>query len=194
MTDGRPRLPERRPPVTESQPDEEFQIFNAPMKDDANRKHDLTTQRSSSQALDSALRLLGRRDHSCRELAFKLRRKGLSSAAVDYALARCREMGVLDDARTAGVFASHLVEKGYGPLRIRQELSQKGIPDDLIDQAMLHCGDETSQTRSAQQALKKRTARLQREPDPRKRRQIAYRYLASRGFTSSVIHQAVADL
>jgi regulatory protein len=92
--------------------------------------------------LDSAFRILARRDHTRKELADKLRQKGHDRAATDRALARCRELGYLDDAKTAMIIAGHLAESGYGPLRVRQTLGQKGLDDALIEQALARCGDE----------------------------------------------------
>ena len=42
--------------------------------------------------------------------------------------------------------------------------------------------------------LGKKTNRLAREGDPWKRRQVAYRYLAGRGFTGSAINKAIAHI
>ncbi len=144
--------------------------------------------------MDSAFRILTLRDHTRKELAVKLRRKGFDRAAIDGALERCRELGYLDDAKTAILIAGHLAESGYGPLRVRQTLGQKGLDDPLIEQALLRCGDEETQVRSARRMLEKKRSRLSREADPWKRRQKAYRFLAGRGFSSSIIKRAIAEI
>lgn len=149
---------------------------------------------ASSSALDSAFRILSRRDHTHKELLVKLRQKGFDRTAVDWALERCRELGYLDDTKTAMIIAGHLVQSGYGPLRVRQVLRQKGLDDALIEKALTRCGDEETQVRSARRMLAKKTFRLSREADPWKRRQKAYRFLAGRGFSSTVINRAVSDV
>ena len=148
----------------------------------------------STGALDSAFRILARRDHTRMELAIKLRGKGYGRAAIDQALARCRELGYLDDAKTAQIIARHLVARGYGPLRVRQTLLQKGVDEPLIQKTLACCGDTDSQVSSARRVLEKKAARLNREADVWKRRQVAFRLLTGRGFPSAVINEVVADL
>ena len=164
------------------------------MKKDHSRRVVNLPRSSNASALDSAFRILARRDHTRKELADKLRQKGHDRAATDGALARCRELGYLDDSKIAINIAGHLVENGYGPLRIRQTLGQKGLDDTLIETALARCGDEAAQIRSARRMLAKKASRLSRETDPWKRRQKAYRFLSGRGFSPAVIHHAIGDV
>lgn len=164
------------------------------MKNDLPRQVNPTLRDSDSAALESAVRILARRDHTRTELAVKLRRRGFGRAAVEAALARCRELGYLDDAKTARILAAHMATRGYGPLWIRQALAQKGLDRDLIENALVCCGDESDQARRARRQLRKKSAALDRQADPWKRRQIAYRYLSGRGFSAAVIRQLLADL
>jgi regulatory protein len=164
------------------------------MKTDRSRRSGSMPRQSKSSALDSAFRILTRRDHTRRELARKLRQKGFARAAVEGALDRCLELGYLDDAKTALTLAGHLVEKGYGPLRIRHTLCQKGLDDALIEKALARCGNEETQARIARRILEKKRCRLSRETDPWRRRQVAYRFLAGRGFEAPVINRAIADI
>ena len=163
------------------------------MKEDSRKSQSNARLLSQSKALDTAFRMLARRDHTSRELILKLRRKGYGRQAIDGALQRCRTLGYLDDAKTARVMARRLAGKGYGPLRIRQALKQKGLEDVLVERAMADGDEEESQVRAARKALEKKAPRLRRESDPWKRRQIAYRFLAGRGFPASIINQAIED-
>ena len=164
------------------------------MKKDHYRRLVDVPRNSCASALDSAFRILARRDHTRKELADKLRQKGHDRAATDRALARCRELGYLDDSKTAMIIAGHLAQSGYGPLRIRQTLGQKGLDNAMIEQAVARCGDEETQVLSARRMLEKKTSRLSRETDPWKRRRKAFSYLAGRGFSSTVINRAIGDV
>jgi regulatory protein len=164
------------------------------MKKDPHRQGGSLPCRANAKALDSAFRILTRRDHTRKELRVKLRQKGFDRAAIERALARCRELGYLDDAKTATIIAGHLAESGYGPLRVRQTLGQKGLDDALVEQALARCGDEETQVLSARRMLEKKGSRLSRETDPWKRRQKAYRFLVGRGFSSTVINRAITDV
>ena len=148
---------------------------------------------SPGDALASALRILARRDHTGHELTVKLRRKGFARTAIDHALKRCGELGYLDDARTARLMADQLNRRGYGPLRIRQTLSAKGLDDALIERAMEPLNDAAGQVQAALSQLEKKRVRLDREPDPWKRRQMAYRFLVGRGFPAEIINQVLGD-
>lgn len=149
---------------------------------------------SQPKALDAAFRMLARRDHTRHELILKLRRKGFGRQAIDGAIQRCRELGYLDDAKTARSMAGRLAGKGYGPLRIRQALKQKGLDETLVEKVLADGDEEDDQVQAARKALEKKASRLCRESDPWKRRQIAYRFLAGRGFPSSVINRAINDI
>lgn len=163
------------------------------MTDNFHRKEKPRRRHPGRQALDSAFRLLTRRDHTRWELKVKLRHKGFAADDVASALARLDELGYLDDTKTAMSMAEQLVAKGYGVLRIRYALGQKGVEDAAIEKALRCCGDDEAQVSHARRALEKKRRRLERETDPVKRHQMAYRFLAGRGFPAMVIRRALGD-
>jgi len=163
------------------------------MKDDSRMPQKDAPPLARSRALETAFRMLGRRDHTRRELTLKLHRKGFGRQVVDSAILRCRELGYLDDEKTARIMADRPAGKGYGPLRIRQALKQKGLDEALVEKAMAAGNTEKDQVHAARKVLQKKASRLNRESDPWKRRQIAYRFLSGRGFPSSIIKQAIDD-
>jgi len=79
------------------------------------------------------LRLLASREHSRFELARKLRARGFAEGEVESALTDLVRDGSVSDARMAEAYAAERLAKGFGPLRVRQELRQRGIADFLID-------------------------------------------------------------
>ncbi len=79
-------------------------------------------------ALAAALRMLGRRGYFRHELAERLRRKGFDDEDVAAAVARCAELGYLDDDALAGRFVEiRASERGWGPRRLELELVQRGL-------------------------------------------------------------------
>lgn len=147
-----------------------------------------------ANALQSAVRLLARRDHTEKELVYKLRQRKFDAAAIDDALQRCRDLGYVDDARTAAMMAAHMASRGNGPLKIHRTLHQKGVDEAIIERALNGCGDEDAQVESARYILKRIRFRLNRETDRQKKRIKAYRFLTGRGFTSEVIKRATLDM
>ncbi len=89
------------------------------------------------------------RDHSEQELRRKLVAPVMSKNGpealdvtpdeLEQVVAWCIENRYLDDNRFVGQFIASRSRKGYGPARIRQELSQKGIARQVVDQAMREC-------------------------------------------------------
>lgn len=80
----------------------------------------------------AALNLLARREHSRRELAHKLEVKGHAAVLVDQVLSSLEEAGYLSDTRFAEAYVRVRSERGYGPLRIRAELRERGVADAII--------------------------------------------------------------
>lgn len=98
-----------------------------------------------SRLRGAALDLLGRREHSRRELAGKLAaRFDLPATAPE--LQACLDQlaadGYQSDERFAEVFVRSRRARGYGPVFIEQELRQRGLPAEVI-QAAVDRGDET---------------------------------------------------
>jgi regulatory protein len=80
-----------------------------------------------------ALKLLATREHSRAELSRKLHSRGFDAALVDAVIERLTLIGAIDEARLAEQYVAERAGKGFGPLRIRAELREKGLPDDLFD-------------------------------------------------------------
>jgi len=78
------------------------------------------------------LQLLARREHSTLELQHKLKAREFESTTVDGVLAGLRQEGLLSDERFTETYVSSRVDRGFGPLRIRAELRERGIDDELV--------------------------------------------------------------
>ena len=83
-----------------------------------------------------AIELLVRREHSRLELRQKLMQRGFPAEGIDSALNELAEEGLLNEGRYAEIYACNRADKGYGPLRIASELRERGIPQELVEQAL----------------------------------------------------------
>ncbi|GAB7532320.1 recombination regulator RecX [Pseudomonas sp. 3A(2025)] len=83
--------------------------------------------------------LLARREHGRVELTRKLRQRGAPSEMIDAALDQLVEDGLLSEARYLESFIAYRARAGQGPLRIREELSQRGLARGDIEQALREC-------------------------------------------------------
>lgn len=87
----------------------------------------------------AALDLLGRREHSRRELANKLSARfnvPLHAPEIQWCLDKLAADGYQSDARFADVFVRSRRARGYGPLFIEQELRQRGVAPELVTAAV----------------------------------------------------------
>lgn len=89
--------------------------------------------------------LLARREHGRVELARKLRQRGAPPDLIEQALDRLCEQGLLSESRYLESFVRSRANAGYGPLRIREELSQRGLPRADVEQALRDSGFDWSE-------------------------------------------------
>lgn len=77
----------------------------------------------------AAMDLLARREHSRRELKQKLKKRFDDEALIEEQLDRLSEENLQSDSRYAASLLRQRMSRGHGPVRIRQEMRQKGISD-----------------------------------------------------------------
>jgi regulatory protein len=147
--------------------------------------------KSRENAKESALRLLAKRDHSQEEVRRKLRAEGFAPEEIEEALQKLVTRGILDDGRYAQRLAFYLAqEKLFGPHRITQKLFQKGIPADLIQEAMAKAeGGLTTNARLGVVLGIKLKGRSLKHLLPNERKKLA-NYLRQRGFSWEDIQEA----
>lgn len=133
-------------------------------------------------ARERALRALGRREHSARELTRKLTHDGLDKSDASEVVGELSESGWQSDERYAGLLTRSRIAQGYGPLRIRAELSSRGV-----DEALIRAAFEDADPDWADIVRRLHDRRYQRPPSTPKERASRYRYLASRGFTGAQV-------
>jgi regulatory protein len=83
-----------------------------------------------------AMDFLARRDYGREELARKLADKGYRRSIVEDELEKLGNEGLQSDTRFAESFVQSRINQGKGPVRIRADLAQRGIPDGVIDAAL----------------------------------------------------------
>ena len=148
--------------------------------------------RRPATALERAMRLLSMRAHTSCELRRKLLRAGFPHDEVDAAIAECEKRHYLDDRLFAEDCANLWLNRGHGAHSIRMKLLQKGISPELASAASDN--SEEAESEAARRAIDGRMPSLLREPDPRKRRAKALRFLAARGFSGTALSAAMKQL
>ena len=130
-----------------------------------------------------ALKLLSTREHSRLELARKLRQRGYPDAAVETVIESLVANELLSEERLIAAYVSERLSKGFGPVRIRAELREKGLSEEtfqpyleLEDQALIDC---------LTQAYRKRFG--EHEAEDRREQAKRARFLEYRGFPPRLI-------
>lgn len=121
--------------------------------------------------------LLARREHGRAELARKLRQRGAAGEMIDAELERLAEEGLLSDQRFLECFIRSRANAGYGPLRIRDELGQRGLPRSAVERALADSGIDWAD--NLRQLWRRRFAGL---PQDTRERAKQGRFLLQRGF------------
>ena len=137
---------------------------------------------AAPSAVATSYDLLAARDHSTLELRRKLARRGFDDATIDAALAELSAQGLVDDRRFALAYADQRTRKGFGPLRIRAELRERGIPDQAISEAV--CDDDELWR---ERLLELATVKFGGRADDRRSLARQARFLEQRGFPASMI-------
>ena len=133
-----------------------------------------------------AVELLARREHSRRELATKLKRLNPDAALIEQVLSGLEAEHAQSDDRFTSEYIRQRSGKGYGPLRIQQELRQRGItPPELLRAAM----DSVDWLRLAVEVRHKKFGRTVPRAAAERARQM--RFLQYRGFAMDQIRHAV---
>lgn len=134
-------------------------------------------QARREQVRNSALASLTRREHSIAELKTKLKTKFGDAGLAEETVAWLQDLGYLDDKRFTEAFIRSSIARGRGPLRICQELRQKGVNSLLVEQVMAEA--EADWRKLAREALERK---FRQPPRDMKEKAKQVRYLQYRGF------------
>jgi regulatory protein len=83
--------------------------------------------------MECAIGLLARREHSRKELGQKLRARSFNTDCIDDVLDRLATDGLQSDQRYTESYLRSRIHKGYGPVRLGMELSERGIDKDMTN-------------------------------------------------------------
>ena len=132
---------------------------------------------------NGAIRLLSQREHSRVELARKLARRFDAGETLQRVLDELEERGLLSDRRFTESYIAMRMRKGFGPLRIRAELQERGIDRTLIEPELDIGRDAWMQ--HLRQTAAQRFGGV--EPNGRTEQAKQARFLQYRGFPESLV-------
>lgn len=145
------------------------------------------------KALDYAFRLLKVRFRSSQELQNKLRDKKYPKDLIDKVLTRLKELKLIDDEAFSLLWARSRINNFYGRRRISFELKQKGIPLDLINNALEELTSDYKEIDVINSLIQQRLKRF-KNLGPIKAKRRLYSFLKLKGFSEPLINEALSNL
>lgn len=138
--------------------------------------------------LQKAVSLLNYRAYSRKELAEKLKLKtACDEQELDAVLDRLVELGLLNDQIYAASVVRSCARKGYGRQRALAELSRRGVPKELRDEALTEMPD-------TEDALERQMRTRLRDPDDRDEVRKVSAAMIRRGYSWDEVRRALDRL
>jgi regulatory protein len=162
------------------------------VEDDHDAPKTVNTRRARppASALNRAVGLLSRREHSERELSRKLVQRGLEPEEVGSAIRRLQSLSLQSDERFAENLIRSRAQSGHGPLHIRAELALHGLTSTSIDMQFDSLAIDWN---ACAALLAQRRCNKQSENSPSENRRIA-NTLLRRGFSMDHVRHALRTL
>ncbi|MEW5706069.1 MAG: regulatory protein RecX [Actinomycetota bacterium] len=143
------------------------------------------------RAMKRAVVLLSYRERSESEVSSRLQKAGFARLVVDGVIDELKQMNYLDDKAFSKTWIKNRGDrKLYGPRRIKQELKQKGISDEIISETLC---DHISPDKEYESA--KKLAELKLSSYKGLESKVACRrlsqFLLRRGYSPSVVYEVM---
>jgi len=138
------------------------------------------------------IELLARREYSYGELEKKLLPLTEDETQLYAALDWVVEMGLQSDNRFTEMFIRSKALSGYGPIRIKIELKQKQISEQLIETGFETLAEELDWSKEVDRLIIKKSAQL--DLDNMKDKNKLMGFLQRRGFSLDQIYQGLDRL
>ncbi len=134
--------------------------------------------------------MLARREYGTKELAQKLKLRGVAGEVAEEIVAELKSLGLQDERRFVESFIRARAERGVGPVRIRFELKARGVACDLIEQVLAELAIDWEQALKEVYRRKYQDLPIQTAQEYGKR----YRFLVQRGFEPESIRTLLGEV
>lgn len=135
---------------------------------------------------ERAVSLLANREHSAFELTRKLLTAGFDTEEITLTIEQLQQTNLQSDERFAEAYIRSRAERGYGSIRIKNELKERGVASDIITTSLQQADIDWFAL-----AANVRSKRFgEQNPDEFKSRAKQQRFLQYRGFTHEQITES----
>lgn len=141
----------------------------------------------------AALRFLKIRPRSVFELRAKLTAKGFDPKVIEETIAFLSSIEMLNDRTFTASWIAYRLARPFGFRRIIVELKDKGIPEEIIQEAVAGAREQYSETETIEDLARRRAGRLQ-GIDPQKRKKRVGDFLLRRGFAMDAVMKVIKKI
>ncbi len=153
----------------------------------------MTLELKPEKAMQYGYRLLAVRQLSEKEFRTKLKGKGFSGTVAEAVVARFKDLGYLDDAAFAKQRARSLaVNRLWGNRRIEATLRGKGLPRELIGEALTLAREEITEREAIMQLLHSKGRGQGIVPDDKREKRRLIQSLMGKGFPPGLIFEILS--
>ncbi|MGQ9618609.1 MAG: regulatory protein RecX [Candidatus Aminicenantia bacterium] len=111
--------------------------------------------RKEKDPLKIALNYLSYSDRFTKEIIQRLKREEFSKEEVNSTIEKLKTLGLVDDSKVAREYINAKVRKGWGPERIRFELTKRGVPEEIIESSLKEIFSEVDEREMIIKAMEK---------------------------------------
>ena len=140
---------------------------------------------------DAAAKYLASRARSTGEMKTHLKSKGYEESEIAAVIADFLDYGYLDDEDYCRQYIKYAFSKGKGPLRVKQELAEKGISRDTIAFAL---EDYEMEESDLDRALAQARKTVAGKPVDEKMKGRVGRRLVSLGYSTDIAYKVIGIL
>ena len=165
------------------------------LKDSSLKDRSIEAAKPQEQIRKECMRKCGmlraRRDYTCARLREKLLGSGYDEETADWALEKLRDAHYIDDARFARSFIAAKRES-RSRLRIRKDLEERGVPSDIISEAMREESEESGDEAEIRQ-IRKLMEKRKFDPGTAdwEQKQKMQAYLYRKGYRTNSVRSAM---
>lgn len=150
-------------------------------------------KKKTTAPMDSALRYLGYRSRTVREVERHLDEQQYGEFEIMQVIDRLTDLGLLNDRKYAEDYVSSVLRtKPTSMRKLRIKLTEHEVPKDIIDEVLADIPEE-SESQCAFEVARK-YANIYANVDPDERGKIVMRRLLSRGYTYATAKEALERL
>ncbi len=143
-----------------------------------------------SKAKAIVYRFLKFRIRSEQEIITKLKDKAFDNAIIEPVIAFFKKAGLIDDAIFTKAWIVSRLAKPIGVRRIRQELKEKGVADQIVNEQIAKLTSDYDELQAAQKLAQKRMKVYQKLDKTTQQRRLEG-YLLRRGFSTETVYKII---